>query len=64
MNSRKHEKLNKIVFNKIVEIVIKVNYKVIQKQHFQSKKKSENLQKFVAEALKLITLKKSCQDQR
>ena len=58
LNSRRYERLNKIIFNKIAKIAIKASYKVSQKQHSQSKKRSENLWGFITEALKLMTSEK------
>ena len=55
LNGRRHKRLNKIVFNKIAKIAIKVSYEVNQKQYSQSKKRSKNLQGFITETLKLTT---------
>ena len=58
LNDKKHKRLNKIIFNKIVKIAIKVSYEAIQKQYSQNKKRNENLQGFVAETSELITSEK------
>ena len=58
LNNKRYKILNKIIFNRIAEIIIRVSYEVTQKQHFQSKKKSGNLQKFFVKTLKLMTSEK------
>ena len=54
MNGRRY----KIIFDRIAEITIKVSYEAIQKQHSQNKKRRGNLQRFVAETLKLTISEK------